>query len=93
MAHIFIDGVPATAEDLAMPALINYGAYTSFAVEQGGVRGLDRHLQRRDGHQHQVQDPERLQPAPARLLVHGHDHQQEPGLDHGDVHHPQHGAH
>lgn len=45
-ADLWIDGVPATADELVMPALINYGAYTSFAVEQGGVRGLDRHLQR-----------------------------------------------
>jgi len=45
-ARLFIDGVPATAEDLAHPALVNYGAYTSFAVQGGGVRGLDRHLAR-----------------------------------------------
>ena len=43
---LFIDGVPATTDDLAHPAMVNYGAYTSFAVEQGGVRGLDRHLAR-----------------------------------------------
>jgi branched-subunit amino acid aminotransferase/4-amino-4-deoxychorismate lyase len=45
-APLFIDGVPATVEDLAYPALVNYGAYTSFAVQDGGVRGLDRHLAR-----------------------------------------------
>ncbi|WP_332655539.1 aminotransferase class IV [Brevundimonas sp.] len=49
MAHagdILIDGVPAAPGDLAHVALVNYGAYTSFRVEGGGVRGLDLHLQR-----------------------------------------------
>lgn len=46
MSDLFIDGAPATADDLAHPALVNYGAYTSFAVQGGGVRGLDRHLAR-----------------------------------------------
>jgi branched-subunit amino acid aminotransferase/4-amino-4-deoxychorismate lyase len=44
----FIDGKPATQEALAHVALVNYGAYTSFRVEGGGVRGLDLHLQRLD---------------------------------------------
>lgn len=43
---ILIDGDPATREDLAHVALVNYGAYTSFRVEGGGVRGLDLHLAR-----------------------------------------------
>ena len=43
---ILIEGVPATREDLAHVALVNYGAYTSFRVEPGGVRGLDLHMQR-----------------------------------------------
>ena len=43
---ILIDGVPATREDLTHVALVNYGAYTSFRVEDGGVRGLDLHLER-----------------------------------------------
>ena len=43
---ILIEGVPATAADLAHVALVNYGAYTSFRVEGGGVRGLDLHLER-----------------------------------------------
>ena len=43
---ILIDGVPATREDLTHVALVNYGAYTSFRVESGGVRGLDLHLAR-----------------------------------------------
>jgi branched-subunit amino acid aminotransferase/4-amino-4-deoxychorismate lyase len=45
---MFIDGLPATLEDLAHQALVNYGAYTSFRVENGAVRGLDLHLQRLD---------------------------------------------
>lgn len=44
--EILIDGVPASPEDLAHVALVNYGAYTSFRVEDGGVRGLDLHLTR-----------------------------------------------
>lgn len=43
---VLIDGRPATPDDLAYQAMINYGAYTSFRVEQGGVRGLDLHLAR-----------------------------------------------
>ena len=45
---ILIDGHPATPEDLAHQALVNYGAYTSFRVENGAVRGLDLHLARLD---------------------------------------------
>lgn len=41
-----IDGAPATPDDLARIALVNYGAYTSFRVDVGGVRGLDLHLAR-----------------------------------------------
>ncbi|CAN5396861.1 aminotransferase class IV family protein [soil metagenome] len=43
---ILIDGAPATTDDLTYLALVNYGAYTSFLVEQGAVRGLDVHLAR-----------------------------------------------
>lgn len=43
---LFIDGAPAKFEDLAHQALVNYGAYTSFRVEDGGVRGLDLHMAR-----------------------------------------------
>ena len=43
---ILIDGVPAAPADLAHVVLVNYGAYTSFRVEDGGARGLDLHLQR-----------------------------------------------
>lgn len=45
-ADLWIDGAPATVEDLTHQALVNYGAYTSFAVSDGAVRGLDRHLAR-----------------------------------------------
>jgi hypothetical protein len=44
--EMWVDGQPATPDDLAHVALVNYGAYTSFAVNQGGVRGLDLHLSR-----------------------------------------------
>lgn len=44
--ELWIDGRPASAADLAHQALFNYGALTSFRVEGGGVRGLDRHLAR-----------------------------------------------
>lgn len=44
--ELWIDGRPAGLEDLGHQALINYGALTSFVVEQGCVRGLDRHLDR-----------------------------------------------
>lgn len=45
---LWIDGEPASTRDLAHQALVNYGAYTSFRVESGGARGLDRHLARLD---------------------------------------------
>ncbi len=45
-ADILIDGAPASADDLAHVALVNYGAFTSFRVEDRGVRGLDLHLAR-----------------------------------------------
>lgn len=45
-AELQIDGRPATQDDLAHQALVNYGAFTSFRVEGGGVRGLDGHLAR-----------------------------------------------
>ena len=44
--RLFVDGHAATADDLAHQALVNYGAYTAFRVEDGGVRGLDLHLDR-----------------------------------------------
>lgn len=46
-AHeIWVNGQPATPDDLSHVALVNYGAYTSFRVEQGGARGLELHLAR-----------------------------------------------
>jgi len=47
-SDILIDGLPASPDDLAHQALVNYGAYTSFRVEHGAVRGLDLHLARLD---------------------------------------------
>lgn len=46
MSAFLIDGQPATEADLQYLALVNYGAYTSFRIEDGGVRGLDLHLER-----------------------------------------------
>ena len=46
MNHLLIDGLPPTDDDLHYLALVNYGAYTSFRIEDGGVRGLDLHLVR-----------------------------------------------
>jgi branched-subunit amino acid aminotransferase/4-amino-4-deoxychorismate lyase len=43
---ILIDGEPASTDDLTYLALVNYGAYTSFRVEDGAARGLGRHLER-----------------------------------------------
>lgn len=47
--ELSVDGAPATPDDLTHVALVNYGAYTSFRVEGGGVRGLDLHLARLEG--------------------------------------------
>lgn len=44
--ELSVDGASASLDDLAHVALVNYGAYTSFRVEPGGVRGLDLHLAR-----------------------------------------------
>jgi len=46
VVEVSVDGAPATLDDLTHVALVNYGAYTSFRVEGGGVRGLDLHLVR-----------------------------------------------
>ncbi|MBU1539490.1 MAG: aminotransferase class IV [Alphaproteobacteria bacterium] len=49
VAHdLRVDGEPASLADLTHQVLFNYGAYTSFRVEVGGVRGLDLHLARLD---------------------------------------------
>ncbi len=47
---LLIDGVPATQADLHYLAIVSYGAYTAFRVENGGVRGLDQHLARLDAY-------------------------------------------
>lgn len=41
-----VNGRPATAEQLATPAVVNYGHFTSMQVRDGAVRGLDAHLRR-----------------------------------------------
>lgn len=43
-----IDGEPATVRRL-VPALVNYGHFTTMQVRGGAVRGLDVHLDRLDG--------------------------------------------
>lgn len=45
-AEILIDGLPPSTDDLTHQALVNYGALTSFRVEDGAARGLDLHLAR-----------------------------------------------
>ena len=45
---LWVDGEPAGTRELAYQALVNYGAYTSFRIEDGGARGLDLHLARLD---------------------------------------------
>jgi branched-subunit amino acid aminotransferase/4-amino-4-deoxychorismate lyase len=41
-----VNGRPATAEQLTVPAVMNYGHFTSMQVRDGSVRGLDAHLHR-----------------------------------------------
>lgn len=48
MADLLIDGLSPAEDDLRYLAIVNYGAYTSFRIEDGGVRGLDLHLARLD---------------------------------------------
>lgn len=48
MTDFLIDGLPPTGADLRYLAIVNYGAYTSFRIEDAGVRGLDLHLARLD---------------------------------------------
>lgn len=43
---LLIDGLPPTDDDLRYMALVNYGAVTSFCVEEGATRGLGLHLAR-----------------------------------------------
>ncbi|MHC3127520.1 hypothetical protein OB03_09595 [Brevundimonas sp. GN22] len=44
--RLWVDGHPATKAYLLQMAAVNYGAVTSFGYAQGGVRGLDMHLER-----------------------------------------------
>ncbi|KAF1710499.1 class IV aminotransferase [Pseudoxanthomonas kalamensis DSM 18571] len=46
MTIAFLNGQPATADDLRALAISNYGHFTSMPVRGGAVRGLDLHLQR-----------------------------------------------
>ncbi|NUK59106.1 aminotransferase class IV family protein [Streptomyces lunaelactis] len=48
MACIEINGVPATADALHLPALNTYGHFTAMQVRDGRVRGLALHLGRLD---------------------------------------------
>jgi hypothetical protein len=51
---LILDGEPASTDDLTYLALVNYGAYTSFRVEDGAARGLGRHLARLAGLGHRA---------------------------------------
>ncbi len=46
--HIEINGGPATVDQLAQPAIVNYGHFTAMQVRGGAVRGLGLHLSRLD---------------------------------------------
>jgi branched-subunit amino acid aminotransferase/4-amino-4-deoxychorismate lyase len=43
-----LNGREASADELRALALVNYGHFTTMQVNDGGVRGLDRHLARLD---------------------------------------------
>lgn len=44
--QLWVDGRPASADDLRQMAMVNYGAVTSFNYADGGVRGLHLHMER-----------------------------------------------
>jgi len=44
--NILLNGRPASADDLRYLVQTNYGHFTAFRIENGGVRGLDLHLDR-----------------------------------------------
>ena len=46
--YIEIDGRPATADDIRLPATVHYGHFTAMQVRDGRVRGLALHLARLD---------------------------------------------
>ena len=49
MSIAFLNGHPASADDLRALALTNYGHFTSMQVRGGAVQGLDLHLHRLQG--------------------------------------------
>ncbi|MGP3939920.1 hypothetical protein [Streptomyces sp. 6N106] len=46
MTYIEINGSPATADTLRLPALTSYGHFTAMQIRDARVRGLDLHLDR-----------------------------------------------
>ena len=46
--RIEVDGGPATVDQLAHQAIVNYGHFTAMQVRHGAVRGLGLHLSRLD---------------------------------------------
>ena len=44
--RVEVDGQPATVEQLAHPAVLNYGHFTAMQVRRGRARGLHLHLDR-----------------------------------------------
>ncbi|MGW5694423.1 aminotransferase class IV [Streptomyces asiaticus] len=46
MSHIEINGSPATADTLRLPALTSYGHFTAMQIRHARVRGLGLHLER-----------------------------------------------
>lgn len=46
MTSAFLNGKPATADDLRALALANYGHFTSMQVRDGAVQGRDLHVER-----------------------------------------------
>lgn len=61
---LLCDGAPATAQDLAVPALLNDGHFSTLQVRDGAARGFDLHLQRLCDATRQLFDAEL---APARV--------------------------
>lgn len=49
MSNAFLNGLPASTDDLRVLALTNYGHFTSMQVRGRAVQGLDRHLHRLQG--------------------------------------------
>ncbi|MET3453272.1 MULTISPECIES: aminotransferase class IV [Curtobacterium] len=43
---VLVDGAVPSPEQLAHPALVNYGHFTAMQVRKGATRGLQRHLRR-----------------------------------------------